>query len=156
MWIGVGGFGFYIGPLWASLWAYMGEYVEMSGTAGTVITIGSGFVNFTIRPLSLTCIAVSDTRFFVHVRATRLGSIIAPTVVGQMMDKMGPDVLLYQQLICCFGLLLMLIGIVLMTRYVVRYISKKRMTLAFSKDSSGTADSFVINDVTGSQSTLPQ
>ena len=46
MWIGVGGFGVYIGPLWASLWAYMGEYVEMSGTAGTVITIGSGFAIF--------------------------------------------------------------------------------------------------------------
>ena len=73
-----------------------------------------------------------------------------------MMDKMGPDVLLYQQLICCFGLLLMLIGIVLMTRYAVRFIAKKRMALAFSKDSSGTADAFAINDVTGSQSTLPQ
>lgn len=153
MWIGVGGFGFYIGPLWASLWAYMGEYVEMSGTAGTVITIGSGFVN-TKQPHSLPFLLT-----FTHVLCgctTRLGSIIAPTVVGQMMDKMGPDVLLYQQLICCFGLLLMLIGIILMTRYAVRYIAKKRMALAFSKDGSGTADSFLINDVTGSQPTLSQ
>ena len=58
MWIGVGGFGFYIGPLWASLWAYMGEYVEMSGTAGTVITIGSGFV------LSLSSIKTFPCLFF--------------------------------------------------------------------------------------------
>lgn len=91
-----------------------------------------------------------------HAHTTRLGSIIAPTVVGQMMDKMGPDVLLYQQLICCFGLILMLIGIVLMTRYAVRYVAKKRMAMAFTKDGNGTADTFIINDVTGSQPTLPQ
>ena len=127
MWIAVGGFGLYIAPLWASLWAYMGEYVEMSGKAGTVITVGSG-----------------------------IGSIIVPTLVGQMMDSMGPDVLLYQQLICCVGLLIMMIGIIFMTRYAMNYVSKRRLQTAIARDngSSASIENYAINDVTSSRRTL--
>ena len=124
MWIAVGGFGLYIAPLWASLWAYMGEYVEITGKAGTAITIGSG-----------------------------IGSIVVPTLVGQMMDSYGPEVLLYQQLICAVGLLIMLIGIIFMTRYAMKYISKRRLERAVARDdgSSKTVENYVINDVTSSQ-----
>jgi len=124
MWIAVGGFGLYIAPLWASLWAYMGEYVEMSGKAGTVITIGSG-----------------------------IGSIIVPTLVGQMMDSFGPEVLVYQQLICCFGLLIMMIGIILMTRYAMNYVSRRRLESAIARDdgTSASIENYAINDVTSSR-----
>ena len=44
MWIAAGGFGLYIGPLWTSLWTYLGEYIIISGKASTLITVGSGFV----------------------------------------------------------------------------------------------------------------
>ena len=128
MWIAVGGFGLYIAPLWASLWAYMGEYVEMSGKAGTAITVGSG-----------------------------LGSIVVPTLVGQLMDSMGPDVLLYQQLISCFGLLAEMIGIIFMTRYAMSYVSKQRMKKAIAEedDMSSSEENYAINDLVSSESALP-
>ena len=102
----------------------MGEYVEMSGKAGTVITIGSG-----------------------------IGSIIVPTLVGQMMDSIGPEVLLYQQLICCVGLLIMMIGIIFMTRYAMNYISSRRLEHAIARDdgSSVSVENYAINDVASSR-----
>ena len=119
VWIAVGGFGFYIAPLWASLWAYMGEHVEMSGKAGTVITVGSGFVPFFTA-------AAGQALANKHTNANRLGSIVVPTIVGQMMDSHGPHVLIYQQLMCGIGLLVVLVGIVLFMNHNMAVVSRRR------------------------------
>ena len=60
----------------------------------------------------------------------RIGSIVAPTVVGRMLDSYGPRVLPIQQLVCCVGLFVFLNIVVLLVKKSVQYIDNRRKFLA--------------------------
>ena len=61
-----------------------------------------------------------------QTQTNRLGSIVVPTIVGQMMDSHGPQVLIYQQLMCGVGLLVVLVGIVLFMNHNMSVVSRRR------------------------------
>ena len=82
LWVMTGAYGFFMGPIWASLFNMMSKNMELTGTASTVVVVGSS-----------------------------LGDVIFTVTVGNLMNDHGPVVLVGQQLISALLQLLIFIPV---------------------------------------------
>ena len=105
MWILCGAYGFFMGPIWASLFNIISKDIELTGVAATIIVLGSS-----------------------------VGDLIFTVTIGNLMSKYGPDVLTGQQLISTLVQVLVYIPLVMLLRKAGKYSHKSTATRVRKSD----------------------
>lgn len=86
-----------IAPTWATTWNVLGNKIEITGTAGTVVIVGGS-----------------------------VGQIVFPAMVGFLIEKYGPISLPAQQAACsCMELIIYIILLVVL-RYLKRRSEREK------------------------------
>lgn len=83
--------GLLIAPTWATIWNVLGNKIEITGSAGTVVIVGGS-----------------------------LGQIVFPALCGFLIEKYGPVVLPAQQVACACMELIIYAVLLIMLYYLKR------------------------------------
>ena len=90
-WIISATFGVFMGPIWATTYNYLGQYITFTGKAGTAIVVGTG-----------------------------IGSMTIPTLIGNLMTRERPWVLPLQQVISTSLVLAIFTGMFFAIRHLAK------------------------------------